>query len=124
VKGLPQLRFALVWLACSALMLRALVPVGWMTTAAAGSSRATLMPCPMMDGMRGMPMPPQPPAKHQLPASHEGSICPFAAQPAPLRAQAPHRIEIAPAHFAFFQTAMPSLAADWDHAPRAPPLTA
>lgn len=123
MKDLPQLRLAVVWVAWAALLLRALVPVGWMTIAAP-SSQATLIPCPMMDGMRGMPMPPQHPAKHQLPAAHEGSICAFAAEPAPLRALAPHRIEIAPARFAFFHAATPSLAADWDHAPRAPPLTA
>jgi hypothetical protein len=118
------LRSAAAYVALAALLLRALVPVGWMASPAAASP-STLMPCPMMDGMRGMPMvQPQHPTKHQLPVSHEGSICPFATPSQPVRALEPHRVEIARAHFALFRTAPPFVAPDWDHAPRAPPRTA
>jgi hypothetical protein len=117
------LRCAAVYLALVALMMRALVPVGWMPDAST-SAHATLIPCPMMDGMRGMAMPQQHPAKHQLPASHEGSICPFATAAQPVRAAAPHQIEIAPPQFALFSRAASALAATWDHIPRAPPLAA
>jgi hypothetical protein len=73
-----------------------------------------------------MAMPKQPaqphnPAKHQLPASHEGSICAFATAAQPVRAVEPHPIEIAPSRFAFFAPAASALAPIWDHAPRAPP---
>lgn len=129
VSVLRQLRSIAVYLALVALVMRALVPVGWMSSAQAGSP-STLVPCPMMDGMRGMEMPVPPPAKeqapakHQLPASHEGSICPFATAAQPVRAIAPHQIEIAPARFAFFAPVASVLVANWDHAPRAPPPAA
>jgi hypothetical protein len=119
--SLRRLRFVVVHVALAALLLRALVPVGWMTSPAAAGP-ATLLPCPMMDGMRGMPMPqPQHPAKHQLPVSHEGSVCPFATSAQPIRAIEPRGIEIARARFAFFARAASFIAADWDHIPRAPP---
>jgi hypothetical protein len=119
------LRSIAVYLALVALMLRALMPVGWMP-AIASQSHAALMPCPMMDGMRGMAMPKQPsqaqhPAKHQLPASHEGSICAFATSAQPVRTVDPHSIEIAPPRVAFFAPAASAIAPSWDHAPRAPP---
>ena len=94
-----RLRSIAVYLALVALVTRALVPVGWMPVAQAASP-TTLMPCPMMDGIRGMAVPlqkakPQPPAKHQLPASHEGSICAFATAAQPVRALEPYQIEVA-----------------------------
>jgi hypothetical protein len=122
------LHSAAVYLALVALMLRGLVPVGWMPDAAA-PAHTTLIPCPMMEGMHGMAMPmpektAQHPAKHPLPASHEGSICPFATAAQPVRAAAPHQIEIAPSQFALISRAASALAATWDHIPRAPPLAA
>jgi hypothetical protein len=128
MSGLGPFRSAVVYVALVALMLRALVPVGWMS-ATGGESHAPLVPCPMMDGMHGMAMPmPSPakdkaPAKHPLPVSHEGSICPFATSAQPIRAVVPRQIEIAPARFAFFPPAATGLAPSWDHAPRAPPAT-
>jgi hypothetical protein len=82
----------------------------------------------MMDGMGGMRMPPQPaqpqhPARHQLPAAHEGSVCPFATSAQPIRATKPYRIEIALARFAFNAPAVSFAASDWDHIPRGPPPT-
>lgn len=69
-----------------------------------------------------MPMPTaEHPAKHKLPASHEGSICPFATATQPVRLIEPHSIDIAPARFAFFAPAAGVFAPDWDHIPRAPP---
>jgi hypothetical protein len=120
------LRSATVCVALVALVLRALVPVGWMSSTAAASP-STLVPCPMMDGMRGMLTPtsqPQHPAKHQMPLSHEGSICPFATPSQPVRALEPHRIDVAPAGFTSFGRALSPVAAEWDHASRAPPQTA
>jgi hypothetical protein len=123
MRGLGQIRSATVWVAIAAMAVRALMPVGWMPSAAA---QTTLMPCPMMDGMRKMRMPEQPqhPAKHRLPASHEGSICAFATAAQPVRTVEPHPIELAPLRFAFFAPAAPTLAPSWDHAPRAPPAAA
>src|SRR5436190_931128 len=118
--GRHQIRVVVICLTLAALVLRALVPVGWMSVAA-GESHAVLVPCPMMDGMRGMPMPPQHPAKHQTMPSHEGSICPFATPPQPVRAGEPHDIEVAPARSSFFARLTSSVAPDWDHVPRAPP---
>jgi hypothetical protein len=115
-----QVRAVTICVALAALMLRALVPVGWMT-AVAGDSHTALMPCPMMDGMRGMPMPPQHPAKHQSMPSHEGSICPFATPPQPVRSVEPRSIELAPPRFILFANLGSSIAPGWDHAPRAPP---
>jgi hypothetical protein len=124
VTALRRLHSAAVYVALLALVLRALVPAGWMPSAAAASP-ITLIPCPMMDGMGGMPEPqPQLPAKHQLPLSHEGSICPFATPAQPVRAIQPHPIEIAPARFAFFGPMVGFFASDWDHVPRAPPSLA
>jgi hypothetical protein len=121
---LHRLRSIAVYLALVALVMRALVPVGWMPAHAASSS--TLVPCPMMDGMHGAATPqqneePQHPAKHQLPDSHEGSICPFATSAQPVRMIEPHRIEINPPCFASFAAAASGLWASWDHVPRAPP---
>jgi hypothetical protein len=125
MRGFRQIRSAAVWVAIAAMAVRALVPVGWMLSTAS-QNHAALMPCPMMDGMRGMAMPkqlaqPHNPAKHQLPASHEGSICAFATAAQPVRTVEPHPIEIAPSRFAFFAPAASALASSWDHAPRAPP---
>ena len=108
-----------------AMMLRALVPVGWMPDTAAAHP-AAMVPCPMMDGMRGMPIPSsardQAPAKHHLPPSHEGSICPFATAAQPTRIVEPQQIETARPHFVFFVSNVSILATDWDHVPRAPPV--
>jgi hypothetical protein len=120
------MRSPAVYLALVALMLRALVPVGWMPSTAA-TSHAALMPCPMMDGMRSMAMPqpePQHPAKHHPLPVHVGSICPFATPPQPVRALEPYRIELAPEHFVFFRPRISFVAAAWDHPPRAPPRAA
>ena len=123
VTGLRRLRSAAVYLALVALVMRALVPVGWMPSPAAPANLA-LIPCPMMDGMAAA-MPgetePQHPAKHQLPVSHEGSICPFATAAQPIRSLAPQQVEVAPARFAFFGATATVVASAWDHAPRAPP---
>jgi hypothetical protein len=123
---LRRLRAVAVYLALAALVLRALVPVGWMPDASA-STQTTLIPCPMMDGMRGMATPqqkqePQHPGKHQLPVQHEGSICPFATAAHPIRAIEPQQIEIIPPRFGFFAAVSSVLAPKWDHAPRAPPV--
>jgi len=122
---LRRLRSISVYLAFVALLMRAIVPVGWMPGAQTASP-STLVPCPMMDGMRGMATPqqkvePQHPAKHHLPASHEGSICPFATAAHPFRALEPHQIEVASPLFALFSRAGSFPAASWDHIPRAPP---
>ena len=122
MSGLGPFRLMAVWLALSALMLRALVPVGWMPGAAA--SHSTLMPCPMMDGMKRIPSSPALPAKHGMIPSHEGSICPFATPAEPIRVLDPHRIEIARAQWASFRSVPLFGASHWDHIPRAPPTTA
>jgi len=113
-----------VVIAILALAMRALVPVGWMPSATASNS--SLVPCPMMDGMGLMAKPQQRthaqhPAKHQLPASHEGSICPFATAAQAVRTIHPQQIEVAPARFAFAAPATLVVKAAWDHVPRAPP---
>jgi hypothetical protein len=123
MRGRHQVRAVVICVALIALVLRTLVPVGWMSVAA-GESPAALMPCPMMDGMRGMPMPPQPPTKQQGLPSHEGSICPFATPPQPVRPVEPSRIEVAAARFVFFAVPTSYFTPDWDHVPRAPPATA
>jgi hypothetical protein len=128
------LRLVATCLIAAALAMRASVPVGWMPNAADASHQAALIPCPMMDrtpmpmrdGMHGMAMPKQPaqpqrPAKHRLPPSHEGSICPFATAAQPIRTIEPHPTEIAPTRFAFFAPVASLVAATWDHVPRAPP---
>ena len=122
MSGLGPFRLMAVWLALSALMVRTLVPVGWMPSAAA--SHSTLMPCPMMDGMKGMAMSPALPAKHAIIPSHEGSICPFATPAEPIRVLDPHRIEITRAQWVSFRSVALSVASDWDHIPRGPPTTA
>jgi len=106
-------------------MLRALVPAGWMPVAAS-QSHGTLMPCPMMDGARGMRMPQQTPhpSKHQLPASHEGSICAFATPSQPVRAAGPQRIALTPEGAILHVKLASLLAPEWDHAARAPPAAA
>jgi len=119
---LRRLRSVAVYLALVALIMRALVPVGWMSGAQAASP-STLVPCPMMNGM-AMPQQkaePKLPAKHHLPASHEGSICAFATAAHPVRALEPHQIEVASPLFALFSRAGSFSAASWDHIPRAPP---
>lgn len=118
-----RLRSAAVYLALIALMMRALVPVGWMPSAATAADLA-LVPCPMMDGMHGMlqrTAEPQHPAKRQVPPSHEGSICPFATVAQPVGALEPHQIETARPQFALFSHAGSNPLANWDHVPRAPP---
>ena len=119
------LRFAATCLIAVALAMRAAVPVGWMPDTAA-SQPAAMIPCPMMDAMGGMAMPqpkqePQHPANRQLPASHEGSICPFATAAQPIRAVEPRQIELAPPRLASFAPLRSVLAIRWDHVPRAPP---
>lgn len=117
------LRLAVTRIAVLALVLHALVPVGWMENTAAAAPATTLMPCPMMDGM-AMPTPqkqPAHPAKHQLPAAHEGSICPFATATVPVPTVAPRRIEIARARFAQADSVTTIVLPAWDHIPRAPP---
>jgi hypothetical protein len=118
--SVSKLRHVGTLLVVVALALRALVPVGWMPSASAQPLSA-LMPCPMMDGMRGMPAPKQHPGKHQVAPVHEGSICPFATPPQPLRVAEPHRIEIVPVQFAVLASAVSLFAPSWDHVPRAPP---
>jgi len=113
-------RLTALYVAVCAMVLHALIPVGWMRDSNAGE-HTVLVPCPMMDGMR-MPAPVQHhPAKHQsTPASHEGSICPFAVAPNFVRLPPP-RIAIADAYLAPNFAVRSSLARDWDHVPRAPP---
>jgi hypothetical protein len=122
---LRNLRLAAVYVAAMALLLRALVPVGWMPNN--GHARHSIfMPCPMMTGMRmPMPMPGPHPAKHD-PASHEGSMCPFAATahftpPPALGISEPLRVASARARFKARLIFLSRLVLGWDHAPRAPP---
>jgi hypothetical protein len=123
---LDVLRLFATGLVAVALVLRALVPVGWMPDAAA-SQPGAMIPCPMMDGMAGMAMPmpsqgkDQTPAGHRLPQSHEGSICPFATTAQPTRVIEPRQIEIVRPYFAFFAPVVSIPFSGWDHVPRAPP---
>lgn len=123
------LRSAAVCLALVALVLRALVPVGWMP-AAAGADSAAIMPCPMADGMGQLPAPqPRPPTKHDPAAPHDGFFCRVAASvhfappqtPVPLETP---RGEFEPVRFAALEARTPVLPRDWVHAPRAPPASA
>lgn len=123
MRGLHQFRLATISVALAALMLRALVPVGWMPTT--GDSHAAIMPCPMMDGMRmPMPKPAGHPAKHQLPASHEGTICPFATPAQPVAVLLPRRVLSASRILVFARLQPLESLRNWDHAPRAPPAAA
>ena len=81
----------------------------------------------MMDGMAVMaPAAPkaQHPAKHSLPASHEGSICPFATAAPPARVTEPQSTEIIPARFTSLVSKVGLAVAGWDHIARGPPLGA
>jgi hypothetical protein len=125
---LRNFRLAAVYVAAVALMLRALVPVGWMPNTGA-EQHSALMPCPMMSGMRmPMPMPGQHPAKHD-PASHEGSMCPYAATahftpPPAIGVSRPIRFATAQSRFKVRLSFLSGLVPGWDHAPRAPPASA
>ena len=124
VSSLRRLRSAAVCLALVALLLRALVPVGWMPAVAA-AGHAAIMPCPMADGMGQMPTP-QPPSKHDPAAPHDGFFCRVAASvhfapsltPVPVEV---HGRAFEAARFAALETRTPLLPHDWVHAPRAPP---
>jgi hypothetical protein len=121
-----RLRSAAVCLALVALVLRALVPVGWMP-AAAEEGHAAIMPCPMADGMAQMRAPqPRLPSKHDPAARHDGFFCRVAASVHFAPSQAPASLQalrgdFEPAQFAFLKTQIPVLRHDWVHAPRAPP---
>jgi hypothetical protein len=117
------LKFVTTCLIAAALAMRASVPVGWMPNSTDQSHHAALIPCPMMDGMAmpKQPAQPQHPARHRLPPSHEGSICPFATAAQPVRAIIPHRIGSALAGFSSIGRVPTVLVAGWDHVPRAPP---
>jgi len=133
-----HLRIAAVWIAISAMILRGIVPVGWMPNTAAGAHHAAFMPCPMMmggmpmdgmrmDGMRHMPQPSHP-AKQDPASPHDGGVCPYAATahytptttpPAVL----PADIVVGHADLDARLLVKPSHPRNWDHAPRAPPLS-
>jgi hypothetical protein len=120
--GFELLKLVATCLIAAALVMRASVPVGWMANSTDQSQHAALIPCPMMDGMAMPKQPAQPyPAKHQLPPSHEGSICPFATAAQLVRAIIPYRMVSAPTGFSFVGRVTTELVAGWDHVPRAPP---
>jgi hypothetical protein len=121
-------RLAAVYAAAVALMLRALVPVGWMPNTGA-EQHSAFMPCPMLGGTRmPMPMPGQHPTKHD-PPSHEGSICPYAATahftpPPAIGVSRPTRFAAAQCRSQARLSFLSGLVLGWDHAPRAPPASA
>ncbi|MBV8799175.1 MAG: hypothetical protein JO208_05125 [Alphaproteobacteria bacterium] len=121
---MPAYRCAAFTLALVAMLLRGLLPAGWMPNTG-GAQHSGLMPCPGMGAMRGMAMPAVPPAKHGHAPTHDSTPCPFAAAahfvpPAALPSLVPQTTEIGLAVAPFSER--PAFAArDWDHAPRAPP---
>lgn len=121
-------RLTITYLVALALMLRALVPVGWMPNTGL-EQHSALMPCPAMGGMMQMPEPRQHPAKHNYLAAHDGSFCRYGAT---ANYTPPSQVPILQAGLLvgadvrsdFASAPVVSSSLVWDHAARAPPTGA
>jgi hypothetical protein len=119
-----HLRLSAVYFVALALLLRALVPVGWMPNTGL-EQHSALMPCPMMGGMVNAPQT-QHPSKHNPVSSHDSSFCRYGATahytPPP---QVPilQSLLVNEAGEPSDSTSGPIFVSSlvWDHAARAPP---
>ena len=113
------LRSLPIVLAISAMLLRALLPMGWMPS---GDAHAPLIVCPMMGGMHAVPGKPSPP-------THRNRFCPFTAALAQLSAPAAPPLFSLPRQNAASRPTMRIVAAAYarpyrPQASRAPPVAA
>jgi|SRR5579862_5509606 len=118
-----HLRLSAIYFAAIALLLRALVPVGWMPNTGL-EQHSALMPCPMMGGM--MQMPSEHPAKHSPVSSHDSSFCRYGAT---AHYSPPSQVPVLQPQLHLGAGVLSRLAPApifssslvWDHAARAPP---
>lgn len=116
-------RYTAAYFVILAMMLRALVPAGWMPNPA-GTAGAFFTIC-TIDGIHRI-APPQKSGEHAPAPAHDNSVCPFAATahfapPAQAPALTPRQTEATPARFAASSSSFVSTVRDWNRAPRAPP---
>lgn len=114
-------RYAATYVALLAIMLHALVPVGWMPNPGAPGLPFTIC---TIDGFHQVI--PQQPGDHAPAPTHDNSVCPFAATahfapPVAAPVLTPRLNETLVARFTTTSSPLFSTARDWNRAPRAPP---
>ena len=114
-------RYAAAYVAILAMMLRALVPVGWMPARTPGH---TFTIC-TVDGFQRI-TPAHRTGDHDPAPAHDNSVCPFAASahfapPAATPVSVARQTEFTTARFAAPASLWTVAARDWNRAPRAPP---